>query len=134
MERVVTLGGEEDPVAYPLSLLEKERVIADEVAGEPVVVLWAPGTASALDSRDIAEGKDVGATGVFRPSADGQDLTFEPHGEENFRDTQTNSTWNVLGKAVGGPLEGEQLDRVAHDDTFWFVQFAFRPETRVVES
>ncbi len=39
----------------------------------------------------------------------------------------------MLGQAVAGPLEGEQLDRVAHDDTFWFVQFAFRPATRVVE-
>ncbi len=134
MERVVTLGGEEDPVAYPLSLLTKKRVIADEVAGEPIVVLWSPGTASALDTSDIPQGKDVGATGVFRPSIDGQDLTFEPHGKEDFRDMQTNSTWTVLGKAVSGPLQGEQLQRVAHDDTFWFVQFAFRPETRVVES
>ena len=134
MERVVTLGGEEDPVAYPLSLLTKKRVIADEVAGEPIVVLWSPGTASALDTSDIPQGKDVGATGVFRPSIDGQDLTFEPHGKEDFGDMQTNSTWTVLGKAVAGPLQGEQLERVAHDDTFWFVQFAFRPETRVVES
>ena len=134
MERVVTLGGEEDPVAYPLSLLAEQRVITDDVAGEPIVVLWSPGTASALDTRDIPKGKDVGATGVFRPSVDGQELTFEPHGEEDFRDMQTNSTWTVLGKAVAGPLQGEQLERVAHDDTFWFVQFAFRPETRVVES
>jgi hypothetical protein len=134
MERVVTLGGEEDPVAYPLPLLTKERVLSDEVAGEPIVVLWSPGTASALDTRDIPQGKDVGATGVFRPSVDGQDLTFEPDGKEDFRDTQTNSTWTVLGRAVAGPLEGEQLERVAHDNTFWFVQFAFRPETRVVES
>jgi hypothetical protein len=134
MERVVTLGGEEDPVAYPLPLLTKDRVLSDEVAGEPIVVLWSPGTASALDTRDIPQGKDVGATGVFRPSVDGQDLTFEPDGKEDFRDTQTNSTWTVLGRAVAGPLEGEQLERVAHDNTFWFVQFAFRPETRVVES
>lgn len=134
MERVVTLGGEEDPVAYPLPLLTKERVLSDEVAGEPIVVLWSPGTASALDTSDIPQGKDVGATGVFRPSVDGQDLTFEPDGKEDFRDTQTNSTWTVLGRAVAGPLEGEQLERVAHDDTFWFVQFAFRPGTRVVES
>ncbi len=134
MERVVTLGGEEDPVAYPLSLLTKERVLSDEVAAEPIVVLWSPGTASALDTTGIPQGKDVGATGVFRPSIDGQDLTFEPHGKEAFRDTQTNSTWTVLGQAVAGPLEGEQLERVAHDDTFWFVQYAFRPDTRVVES
>lgn len=26
-------------------------------------------------------------------------------------------------------LTATQLERVAHDDTFWFVQYAFRPET-----
>jgi hypothetical protein len=134
MERVVTTGGEQDPVAFPLTLLSEQRVVADEVAGEAIVVLWAPGTASALDTRDIQQAKDVGATGVFHTRADGQDLTFEPEGEKRFRDTQTNSTWTVLGQAVAGPLEGHQLERVPHDDTFWFVQFAFRPETRVVES
>jgi hypothetical protein len=132
MARVVTTGGEEDPVAYPLSVLTEHRVVADEVDGEPVVVLWVPGTASALDDGTIADGQDVGATGVFRPSADGQDLTLEPDDDDRFRDTQTGSTWTVTGLAVDGALEGAQLERIPHDDTFWFVQFAFRPETRVV--
>jgi hypothetical protein len=131
MERVVTTGGEEDPVAYPLSVLTEQRVVDDEVDGEPVVVLWVPGTASALDDGTIADGQDVGATGVFRPMADGQDLTLEPDGDDRFRDTETGSTWTVTGLAVDGALEGAQLERIPHDDTFWFVQYAFRPETRV---
>ncbi len=71
---------------------------------------------------------------MFRPVVDGRELTFEPEGETEFRDDETGSTWTILGQAVGGPLEGHQLDRVTHDDTFWFVQFAFRPETRVAGS
>ncbi|MDQ3537937.1 MAG: DUF3179 domain-containing protein [Actinomycetota bacterium] len=134
MERVVTTGGEEDAVAYPLTFLRDQRVVSDEIAGQPIVVLWTPGTASALDTEDIPDGRDVGATGVFRPVTDGEHLTFEPEGDDRFRDTETSSTWNVLGRAVAGPLEGRQLERVPHDDTFWFVQFAFRPETRVVNS
>ncbi len=134
MERVVTTGGEEDPVAYPLPVLAEQRVVHDQVAGQPVVVLWAPGTASALDEASISDSRDVGATGVFRPVVDGRELTFEPAGETEFRDDETGSTWTILGQAVGGPLEGHQLDRVTHDDTFWFVQFAFRPETRVAGS
>ncbi|MBW3604411.1 MAG: DUF3179 domain-containing protein [Actinobacteria bacterium] len=134
MARIVTTGGDADPVAYPLDTLQKEQVITDTVDGDPVVVFWAPGTASALDAQDISEAADVGATGVFRPVADGQELTFVPEGDEQFRDTETGSTWTVLGTAVDGPLAGEQLERVPHDDTFWFVQFAFRPETRVVGS
>lgn len=131
MARVVTTGDDAHPVAYPLDTLQQERVVTDTVDGEPVVVLWAPGTASALDAADISEAKDIGATGVFRPIADGDDLTLVPDGDKQFRDDETRSTWTVLGTAVDGPLEGTQLERVPHDDTFWFVQFAFRPETRV---
>ncbi|MGI8575991.1 MAG: DUF3179 domain-containing protein [Egibacteraceae bacterium] len=134
MERVVTTGDAEQPVAYPLSLLRGERVVTDRLDGTPVVAWWVPGTASALDDADIDEGKDVGATGLFSRRLDGRLLSFEPQGEARFRDTQTGSTWNVLGRAVEGPLAGEQLERVPHEDTFWFVQYAFRPETRVVES
>ena len=133
MARVVTTGGESDPVAYPLDVLQRERVITDTVNGEPVVVLWVPGTASALDTASISEGEDVGATGVFRPVADGQALTLTPDGDDRFRDDETASTWTVLGEAVDGPLAGTQLERVTHDDTFWFVQYAFRPDTRVVD-
>ena len=133
MARVVTVGGETDPVAYPLETLRRQRAVADTVDGEPVVVLWTPGTASALDSASISDGGDVGATGVFRPVVGDRRLTFEPHGADRFRDTRTGSTWTVLGTAIDGPLAGSQLQRLAHDDTFWFVQYAFRPDTRVAD-
>jgi hypothetical protein len=131
MERVVSTGGDDDPVAYPLTLLQDERVVHDEVAGEPVVVWWTPGTASALDRASIDASADVGATGLFRRTVDGQSLTFSPAGDDAFTDEETATTWTVLGRAVDGPLAGTQLERVPHDDTFWFVQFAFRPTTRV---
>jgi hypothetical protein len=133
MARVVAIGGDDDPVAYPLSLLQDERVVHDEVAGEAVAVWWTPGTASALDGRDIDASADVGATGVFHPVVDGRPLTFQPAGDDRFTDAETASSWTVLGRAVDGPLAGTQLDRIPHDDTFWFVQFAFRPDTRVAE-
>jgi hypothetical protein len=131
IERVVTAGGERDPVAYPLSLLQRQRVVADTVDGQDVVVWWLPGTASALDTADLSAGRDVGATGVFRPTVEGQRLTFLPDGDDGFVDDQTGSLWNVLGQAVEGPLRGQRLEAVPHDDTFWFVQYAFRPGTRV---
>ncbi|CAN5178092.1 DUF3179 domain-containing protein [soil metagenome] len=133
MARVVTTGGQVDPVAVPWKALQRERVVADTVDGEPVVVLWAPGTASALDSAAISEGEDIGAAGVFRPVAEGRELTLVPDGDDRFRDEETASIWTVLGEAVDGPLAGTQLERVAHDNTFWFVQYAFRPDTRVVD-
>jgi hypothetical protein len=132
MARVVAAGGDEDPVAYPLEDLRVRRVVTDEIAGEPAVVFWAPGTASALDEEAITDGRDVGASGVFLAALDGRALTFEERGKERFRDRETGSTWTVLGEAVDGELAGARLERLAHDDTFWFVQYAFRPDTRVV--
>ncbi len=131
IERVVAVG-EDDPVAVPLTALEQQRVVPIEVDSEELVVFWAPGTASALDTAVLADGANVGASGVFEPVMDGQRLTFAAAGEQHFSDRETGSRWTVLGEAVDGPLAGRRLHRVLHDDTFWFVQYAFRPGTRIV--
>jgi hypothetical protein len=131
IERVVAVG-EDDPVAVPLTALEEQRVVPIKADGRELVVFWTPGTASALDTAALADGADVGASGVFEPVVDGQRLTFATAGEQHFADRQTGSHWTVLGEAVRGPLAGQRLHRVLHDDTFWFVQYAFRPETRIV--
>jgi len=96
------------------------------------LVVWAkPGTASALDSAALAEGRDVGATGAFVPALDGQELHFEPAGGA-FTDRETGSTWDVLGRATAGPLAGTTLEPVEHVDTFWFAWAAFLPDTTIV--
>ena len=63
---------------------------------------------------------------------DGRRLTFRADGPQTFTDDQTGSTWDVLGRAVSGPLAGTQLQRTGHLDTFWFAWAAFHPETRLV--
>jgi hypothetical protein len=131
-ERVLGLGGEQDPVAVPLAALSEARVLEVEVSAQ-AVVLWAvEGLRSALDTADITEGRAISATGAFIPQADGRQLTFAAAGEETFRDEQTGSTWDVLGRAVDGPLAGTRLEPAGHVDTFWFSWAAFHPETRVV--
>ncbi len=131
-ERVLGLGDTEDPVAVPLAALADTRVLEVEVAGREVVVWAAAGLRSALDSEDIAEGREIAATGAFLPSADGRGLTFRAAAPQTFIDDQTGSTWDVLGRAVDGPLTGAQLESTGHLDTFWFAWAAFHPETRLV--
>lgn len=127
--RVVTIDAG-TPVAYPFERLESERVVHDQLDDEPIVVLWAPGAASALDASSIANGRDVGATGVFRATVDGQQLRFSAD-EEGFVDDATGSRWDVTGTAVSGPLEGTRLEPIPHDATLWFAWAAFRPETEI---
>ena len=133
MTRLVGVEIDGEALGVPLQTLRNDRVVAAAVGDTDVVVFWQPGTASALDTADIASGDDVGATGVFVPVVDGQELTFAAT-DAGFVDDQTGSTWNLLGSAIAGPLAGEQLEAIAHVDTFWFAWGAFRPDSAVVGS
>lgn len=124
----MSLAGED--VAYPFSLLAKERVISDTVGGQPVVVVFQSGTVSALDASTITDSRDVGATGVYRPEVDGRHLTFSWR-NDGFTDAETGSRWTVLGRAETGPLAGKQLQPVVHGNHFWFAWAAFKPDTRI---
>jgi hypothetical protein len=130
-ERVVGIERDGDAVAVLLDELSGRGVLEVEVGGTELVVWVEPGTASALDSGSLAAGKDVGASGVFVPAADGRELSFEP-ADDGFVDDQTGTRWNVLGHAVEGPLAGAALEPVVHVDTFWFAWGSFLPETRIV--
>ncbi|MFW6079822.1 MAG: DUF3179 domain-containing (seleno)protein, partial [Gemmatimonadota bacterium] len=130
MERVVTVRIADDVVAYPYSALRDRRVVNDDVGDRSIVVFWTPGTASALDEARIADGRDVGATGVFSRRLDGRTLTFEAL-DDGFRDRETGTLWNLLGKAVSGPFDGRELEPIVHGNYLWFAWAVFRPETDV---
>ncbi len=134
-ERVVTVGEGTDAIAFAWSDLAAAGAATATVAGEPIVVLWAPGTTSALDESLIEEGADIGSAGVFRPVVESRTLTFERAGgpEAPIRDRETGSTWSATGLASDGPLAGTRLEPVIHGDHFWFAWAAFSPATRVWE-
>jgi hypothetical protein len=122
MERVVTVVEGDEALAFPYSELARVGVAEETLAGRPIVVLWVPGTASALDAPTIDAGRDVGTTGVFRPELDGRPVTLErPTGPDGpIVDRETGSTWSVTGRATAGPLAGRTLEPVVHGDHFWF--------------
>ena len=130
--RVITLDLKGEVVAYPYEVLEDIRVVNDRVGDEDIVVLWSPGTTSALDSSNIAEGRDVGSAAIYSRNLDGRTLTFIFE-EENIFDQETLSRWDVLGRAISGELEGSQLNEVVAINHFWFSWAAFKPETRVFQ-
>lgn len=132
MTRVVGIERGGDALGVPLFRLQEVRVVHASVAGDEIVVFWEPGTASALDSGAIAAGDDVGATGVFLTELDGERLAFTAT-DDGFVDDRTGSTWNLLGRAVDGPLDGSRLDRIEHLDTFWFAWAAFQPDSALVD-
>lgn len=128
LERVVALELDRNHVVYPFSALEDLRVINDEIAGQPIVVFWEAGTKSAFGNN----GPEVGSTGVFIRTIGARVLTFEAVASgDGFVDTETGTRWNLLGQAVAGPLEGQQLTRVVSAEHFWFAWAAFKPESEI---
>ena len=120
----------DEVMAYPFTALAEAQVVNDEIGGEAVVVFHKSGTASALDTSDIREGRDVGSAAVFNRELGDRTLTFEPANEAGlFRDVETGSTWNLFGEAIDGELAGEQLEQVLAFDHFWFAWTAFFPQT-----
>lgn len=130
-ERVAGLTSETAARAYPFSLLAQTGVIEDEFDGRQVVLFHRGGAASALDSRQISQGKDVGVVAIFERRAGDRLLSFRADGKGNFEDAETGSTWNILGEAIGGPLAGSRLTELIHFDHFWFAWAAFFPATEL---
>jgi hypothetical protein len=132
MERVVAVNMDDTPVAFPFSVLERDKTINYQYGDRDLVVFFKPGTVSALDQSSIKDSRDVGATGVFVPQVNDRDLTFRAEGN-TFVDNETGSVWNILGQSVSGPLSGGRLTPVVHGSHFWFAWGAFNPETIVYQ-
>jgi hypothetical protein len=130
MARILTIDAADEAVAYPFQVLEEVHAVNDTVAGSPVAVFWKAGANSALDAPVIAQARDVGSAVAYSRILDGQTLDFEWDGT-SFRDTDTRSTWNLLGESTGGQRSGKKLTPVVAVNHLWFSWYAFRPETRV---
>ncbi len=132
MTRVLAVEHNNDALAFSYAALQSVRVANATVGGEDIVVFWRAGTASALDARTIADGRDVGSAAAFSRKVDGQTLTFVLDGER-IRDKETGSAWDAAGRAVAGKLAGQSLTPIVAVNHFWFSWVAFMPNTRVFQ-
>ncbi len=132
LERVVGVTLQDASKAYPFSVIALIGVVNDSVDEVPIVVFWgAPDTADALDSAAIPAGEGIGTGVAFLSTVEGDKLTFEALGDDRFRDSETGSTWTLLGEAIDGPLSGTRLEIATHRNEFWFAWQAFFPQAEV---
>jgi hypothetical protein len=127
-ERVIGIRIGDDALAVLRSQVANEGVLEVGVGGRDLVLWHLPGQASALDTEQIPDGRDVGTVAVFEPRVDGRKLTWYRQ-DDVFADHQTGSEWNVLGESIAGPLKGTRLQPQRHLDTYWFAWVAFQPTT-----
>ncbi len=127
MTRVVGIESDETAIAITLDRVAEAGVESLDFDGRRLVLWHEPGLASSLEAATVADGRDIGAVGVFV-----SDDSFE-RTADGFVDTATNSTWNIFGEAVSGPRTGEQLTSPSKIDTFWFAWSTYHPDTTLVE-
>ena len=101
-------------LAFPFGALRKEGdlgAIHKTVDGqEPIVVFWNGAASAAM---------------AYRPSAVGQNLTFEVR-DGAIVDVETESEWSIEGRALSGPLAGEKLEMIPEAYvSFWFAFSTF---------
>ncbi|MEM9652949.1 MAG: DUF3179 domain-containing protein [Actinomycetota bacterium] len=136
-ERVVGINLGDRRIAVDRRALQQTGLRKIQIgAGEPdLVVLWEPGTASALDGENIEDGVAVGSVGVFLATTDedaDEPLRLSVDATGAVVDDRTGSTWNVRGQAIAGPLAGRTLLPLAHLDTFWFAWSGYHPDTELI--
>ena len=120
-EMVLGLRFADQSKAYPFGAMPDGAIINDRVGEQNLLVVFDRQTATA-----IPYGRTVGE----------QVLTFRRvDGEENlpiaFADEETGSQWNILGRALSGPLKGSQLPQLAAYNSMWFGWSAYWPQTEI---
>lgn len=128
MERLIAVTVGKTSKAYPYRASSELHVIHDEINKQPIVVFHAAGAVSALDQADISNSRAVGSTGVFDPMLEGKKLTFQ-YSAGIFIDEQTQSEWDITGRAIAGKLQGKRLRPLPHSNEFAFAWLAFKPKT-----
>ena len=128
--RVVGVRTPEGAKSYSVDALRRigpYAVVNDEIGARDLVVFFKRGTKSTLDAPLVAESKDVGSSGVYSRRLDARVLSFRVE-DGRFTDEQTGSTWDIFGRATGGPMSGERLEPLDKVDTFWFAWAVFVPD------
>jgi len=132
MERVLSIPVASGYQLVPLSKLEQEPLITIQSDKTPVVVFALSTAASALDDESIANSRDVPAAAAFHAEHNNQKLTFSID-DGQITDSETGSTWNVLGHAINGKLKGERLQQIDSGVHFAFAWLAFDPDAVVYD-
>jgi hypothetical protein len=111
--------------AYPLDALAKAGIIRDQVGGENCVVLWYEPTHTAAAYVPIATPPKKDA-GTPRPVT----LTLDrPGSPAPFTDKETDSHWDIAGRAADGALKGWTLTWLDGTQVKWYAWSAEFPTT-----
>jgi hypothetical protein len=105
--------------AYAQEDLVKQQLTLDELGSVPLF---------------LVAGEDDQSIRVFERIVNGRILEFFVKADAKplqMVDAETNSVWDFSGKAISGPLAGQQLKKVALLKDYWFDWKLYHPDTTV---
>jgi len=132
MERVIFIRNNDQQRLYPFSIFNGQPVINDEITGLPVVLMSKQGTLSVLDESKIVDSRLVPSVTAWSRRLDNRVLNFE-HSDDVIKDIETGSSWDILGRAIAGPLVGQRLEQVDSGVHFAFAWLAFNPDSDIYQ-
>ena len=132
MERVLFVRYGEQQRLYPFGLVSELSVINDELGNLKIAIFGKHGTLSALDAEQIKNSKKIVSVTAWSRQLDDQILSFE-FSDNQIRDRETGSHWNIMGKATSGPYIGRQLNGVDSGVHFAFAWLAFNPDSDIYQ-
>ena len=114
---VVGVAHEQDTKAYDWNDLVKRTLIEDSLHGLPLLITLE---------------NDSASFHAWSRQINGQTLHFVKNREQNtLSDTQTNSSWDMNGNCIAGPLKGYKLTALRAYQEFWHSWKNFHPGTGV---
>lgn len=120
----VSINGKQK--AYPLDAMPKNGgLVRDQLAGKEIMILWQPDTRTA---------------GAYATSLDGTPGSHVDRLEFDtavpsapFLNRETNSRFDITGRAVSGPLKGKTLTWIDSVQCRWFAWTAEYPQTEIYQ-
>lgn len=105
--------------AYPVSVIQQQRVILDYIADTPLAIVMAD------DEKSVR---------AFERTIDGRELElFAKPDSRPLRmiDSKTGSEWDFTGKCVSGNFGGRELKKIYSLRDYWFDWKAYNPDTGI---
>ena len=106
--------------AYPLDRSSERACYRDKLGGDDFAVFWYRPTETAV---------------AYRSKLGDRQLTFYADSispeTAPFKDKETGSRWTLAGRAVDGPLKGQELTWMNGVQCRWYAWAAEHPETAV---
>jgi hypothetical protein len=106
--------------AFPIDTKSERACYVDTVGGTPVAVFWYGPTRTAVAWKSRLGDRTL----TFRASESSPETA-------PFKDEETGTRWTLAGRAVDGPLRGQELEWAESVQCRWYAWAAEFPDTQV---